>query len=115
MLHLLWLLLSALHCCQHLLWLLHAAVKPPRAPHSTTPPEHQQTHAGLPKGVVKRIMLCDADVQRVSADAVWLVGEATRLFLHALAAKGAAVAAAKKRKTVQLPDLEQLIRCGCRR
>lgn len=57
-------------------------------------------------------MLLDPEVQRVSADAVWLVGEATRLFLHALAAKGAAAVSAKKRKTIMLQDFDTLVRCA---
>lgn len=65
---------------------------------------------GLPRGVVKKIMLLDPEVQRVSADAVWLVGEATRLFLHALAAKGATAVTAKKRKTIMLQDFDTLVR-----
>lgn len=57
-------------------------------------------------------MLLDPEVQRVSADAVWLVGEAVRLFLHALAAKGAAAVSAKKRKTIMLQDFDTLVRCA---
>lgn len=64
----------------------------------------------IPKGVVKRIMLLDPEVQRVSAEAVWLVGEATRLFLQALAVKGAAAVTSKKRKTIMLQDFDTLVR-----
>jgi len=66
----------------------------------------------LPKGIVKRIMLLDSEVQRVSADAIWLVGEATRLFLQHVAAKGAAAVTSKKRKTIMLQDFEQIVRCA---
>lgn len=55
-------------------------------------------------------MLLDPEVQRASADSVWLVGEATRLFLQALAAKAAAAVSSKKRKTINLQDFETLIR-----
>jgi histone H3/H4 len=59
---------------------------------------------------VKKIIMLDPEVQRVSADGLWLVGEATRMFLHALAAKGAAAVTAKKRKTIMLQDFETLVR-----
>jgi histone H3/H4 len=67
--------------------------------------------SALPRGLVKRIMLLDSDVSRVSADALWLMGEAARLFLQELAARGGAAVAAKKRKTIQLADFDQLVRC----
>jgi histone H3/H4 len=70
----------------------------------------QAVAPAIPKHLVKRIMLTDDEVQRVSADAVWLVGEAARLFLQQLAAKGAAAAAAKKRKTIKLEDFEHVVR-----
>jgi histone H3/H4 len=57
-------------------------------------------------------MLADDEVQRVSADALWLVAEAGRLFLQQLAVKGAAAAAAKKRKTIKLEDFEHVVRCA---
>ncbi|WIA12042.1 hypothetical protein OEZ85_012121 [Tetradesmus obliquus] len=66
--------------------------------------------AALPKHIVKRIMLADDEVQRVSADALWLVAEAGRLFLQQLAVKGAAAAASKKRKTIKLEDFEHVVR-----
>lgn len=57
-------------------------------------------------------MLADDDVQRVAADAQWLVAEAAALFLQQLAVKAAAAAAAKKRKTIQLVDFEHVVRCA---
>jgi histone H3/H4 len=57
-------------------------------------------------------MLQDDEVQRVSGDALWLVGEAGRLLLQQLAVKGAAAAAAKKRKTIKLEDFEHVVRCA---
>ncbi|WIA32177.1 hypothetical protein OEZ86_003026 [Tetradesmus obliquus] len=66
--------------------------------------------AALPKHIVKRIMLADDEVQRVSADALWLLAEAGRLFLQQLAVKGAAAAASKKRKTIKLEDFEHVVR-----
>jgi histone H3/H4 len=71
----------------------------------------QAAAAAIPKHIVKRIMLADDEVQRVSADALWLVGEAGRLFLQQLAVKGAAAAASKKRKTIKLEDFEHVVRC----
>jgi histone H3/H4 len=65
---------------------------------------------GIPRGIVKRVMLLDPEVQRASADSVWLVGEATRLFLQALGGKAAAEVSSKKRKTIMLQDFETLIR-----
>ncbi|KAF8071173.1 hypothetical protein HT031_001255 [Scenedesmus sp. PABB004] len=66
--------------------------------------------AGLPRHVVKRIMLADAEVSRVSADALWLVTEATAAFLGQLGARCAAAAAAKKRRTVKLEDFDSVVR-----
>jgi histone H3/H4 len=68
---------------------------------------------GIPRGIVKRVMLLDPEVQRASADSVWLVGEATRLFLQALGSKAAAAVSSKKRKTINLQDFETLIRSVC--
>jgi histone H3/H4 len=72
----------------------------------------QAVAAAIPRHIVKRIMLTDDEVQRVSADALWLVGEAGRLLLQQLAVKGAAAAAAKKRKTIKLEDFEHVVRCA---
>jgi histone H3/H4 len=72
----------------------------------------QAAAAAIPKHIVKRIMLQDDEVQRVSGDALWLVGEAGRLLLQQLAVKGAAAAAAKKRKTIKLEDFEHVVRCA---
>jgi histone H3/H4 len=49
-------------------------------------------------------------VQRVSADAVWLLAETARLFLEQLAIKAAAAAASKKRKTVKLEDFIHVVK-----
>lgn len=84
-----------------------AADAAPAAPAAAVDP-------GLPRGVVKKIIMLDPEVQRVSADALWLVGEAARLFLQALAAKGGAALSSKKRKTIMLQDFETLVRWACR-
>jgi len=61
----------------------------------------------LPFGRVKRIMNLDRDVKQVSKDAVCLVIEATELFLHELV-EGAS-RFMKKRRTMQLGDIEQCV------
>lgn len=66
--------------------------------------------ASLPRGVVKRIMMCDQEVKRASADAVWLVGHAAELLLGMLAVKCSEAAARKKRRTIKLEDFEHVVR-----
>ena len=56
----------------------------------------------FPKGRVKKIMVLDEDVKRVSSEALFLVSRSTELFLQFLAEKSANVAIEKKRKTVNL-------------
>eukprot|EP00775_Hariotina_reticulata_P012980 gene12980-13109_t len=81
----------------------HTSIKLSAAGAATGPP-------ALPRHVVKRIIMTDEDVQRVSADAVWLLAETSRLFLEQLAVKAAAAAASKKRKTVKLEDFAHVVR-----
>ena len=66
--------------------------------------------AALPRGVIKRLMLCDEDVARVTGDAVWLMAEAAALFLGRLAAASGAAAAGAKRRTGRLDDFEHAVR-----
>lgn len=73
-------------------------------------PSQPAAAAVIPRHIVKRIMLTDDEVQRVSADALWVVAEAARLFLQQLAVRGAAAAGAKKRKTIKLEDFEHVVR-----
>ncbi|EFN59540.1 hypothetical protein CHLNCDRAFT_56806 [Chlorella variabilis] len=60
---------------------------------------------GFPTGVVKRIMMVDDEVQRVSADAVRAIAKATELFVQQLAARALQHAQAGKRKNFKEPDV----------
>jgi histone H3/H4 len=67
---------------------------------------------GLPRGVVKRIMACDPELKRASADAAWLIGAAAEALLGLLAERGARQALGKRRRTVKLEDLQHVVKCG---
>ena len=60
---------------------------------------------GFPTGLVKRLVVMDEEVARVSADAVRAVAKATELFVQQLAARALEHAQAGKRKNFKLPDL----------
>ena len=59
----------------------------------------------LPAAAVRRIMVLDQDVKRVSQQAVAAVGRATRLFLELLAAEALGQAASHKRHSVRFGDV----------
>ena len=64
----------------------------------------------LPRGVVKRVMACDPDFKRASADAVWLVTAAAEALLASLGERAARQALSKRRKTVKLEDLLHVVK-----
>jgi histone H3/H4 len=74
--------------------------------------DSQQAAPGLPRGVVKRIMACDAEFKRASADAVWLIGAAAEALLALVAERAARQALSKRRRTVKLEDLQHVVKCG---
>jgi histone H3/H4 len=70
---------------------------------------------GVPTGLVKKIMLVDDEVQRMSADAVRAIAKATELFVQQLAVRALQHAQAAKRKNFKAPDVAHLAgrdRCG---
>lgn len=75
------------------------AAGPPPAAGAPPPP------FGLPTSLVKKIMVMDGDVGRVSADGLRAVAKATELFLQLFAAKAYAHAKAAKRKNIKFCDL----------
>ncbi|KAK7280879.1 hypothetical protein RIF29_08425 [Crotalaria pallida] len=68
------------------------------------------TRPEFPTGRIKRIMRLDNEVNRVSAEALFLVTRSTELFLQFLADKSARVAIEKKRKTVKLEHLRVAVK-----
>lgn len=69
-----------------------------------------QPAAQLPFSLVKRIILLDKDVGRVSGDGLKLIASSAELFLEMLTAKGVAASKASKRRTVKLEDFESTLK-----
>ncbi|XP_043721964.1 nuclear transcription factor Y subunit gamma [Telopea speciosissima] len=59
----------------------------------------------FPLGRVKKIMMLDRDIKKVSSEALHLISLSTDLFLGFLAEKSAEIAVEKKRKTVKLEHI----------
>lgn len=72
--------------------------------------KQQQQQPVLPRNVAKRIMACDPEFKRASADAVWLISTAAEMMVGLLAERGAKQALSKKRKTVKLEDLQHVVK-----
>ncbi|CAI9299488.1 unnamed protein product [Lactuca saligna] len=67
---------------------------------------HTETvQSSIPTGRVKRIMKLDTDINKINADALFLISNATELFVKFLAEKSSEVAVEKKRKTIKLEHL----------
>ncbi|KAL4431280.1 hypothetical protein ABPG75_006536 [Micractinium tetrahymenae] len=64
--------------------------------------------AALPISIVKRIVMMDSDVKRLSAEAVRAIAKAAELFAGQLAVKAMEHAAKGKRKNFKASDVEQL-------
>lgn len=60
---------------------------------------------GFPRALVKRVIMCDSDQTRVTANAVDLTGKAAALFLETLAGKAHLEAAGSARSTVNFRDV----------
>lgn len=63
---------------------------------------------GFPTSLVKRIMMVDDEVQRVSADAVRATAKAAELFVQQLAVKALQHAQASKRKNFKAQDVAHM-------
>jgi len=70
--------------------------------------------SSLPLSVVRRLMLVDPDVKRVSAGAARAVAAAVEAAVAALARSSAAVAAASKRRTLRPADILGAVRADGR-
>ncbi|KAG2442352.1 hypothetical protein HXX76_002438 [Chlamydomonas incerta] len=66
--------------------------------------------ASLPASWVRKVVNVDPDIQRCSAEGVLALSAAAEVFLSAVCAKATAAAAAGKRRTVRLDDVEKCIR-----
>ncbi|KAL2455871.1 nuclear factor Y [Forsythia ovata] len=64
----------------------------------------------IPTRRVKRIMKLDKDINKVNAEALFVITHATELFLQFLAEKSARVALEKKRKTIKLEHLRVAVK-----
>ncbi|KAJ6428361.1 hypothetical protein OIU84_023732 [Salix udensis] len=72
--------------------------------------ETTTTRPEFPTGRIKRIMKLDKDINKVNADALFLVSSSTELFLRFLAEKSAEVAIEKKRKIVKLDHIRAAVK-----
>ncbi|XP_020581843.1 nuclear transcription factor Y subunit C-9 [Phalaenopsis equestris] len=64
----------------------------------------------FPTGRVKRIMRLDADINKVSSEAVLMISLCSELFIEFLAERSWNAAAEKRRKTIKLEDLRKAIK-----
>ncbi|KAI3736243.1 hypothetical protein L6452_15781 [Arctium lappa] len=61
--------------------------------------------SSLPVGRVKRIMKLDKEINKINSEALFVITNATELFVKFLAEKSSEVAIEKKRKTIKLEHL----------
>jgi histone H3/H4 len=64
----------------------------------------------LPLSIVKKVMVLDKDVSRVSSEGVWLMARAAECFLEMLTERCATAALSRKRRTIKMDELEHVIR-----
>nr|XP_043635066.1 DNA polymerase epsilon subunit C [Erigeron canadensis] len=64
----------------------------------------------FPTGRVKRIMKLDKDINKINSDALFVVSNATELFVRFLAEKSSLVATEKKRKTIKVEHLRLAVK-----
>lgn len=74
------------------------------APRSAAPPPP----FGFPTSLVKRIVLADDEISRVSADALRAICKAAELFVGQLAVRALEHAQAQKKKNFKAADIEHL-------
>ncbi|KAM0030737.1 putative transcription factor Hap3/NF-YB family [Helianthus debilis subsp. tardiflorus] len=65
--------------------------------------------SSFPAGRVKRIMKLDTEINKVNSDALFVISNATDLFLKFLTEKSSEVAIEKKRKTIKLEHLRMAV------
>ncbi|KAJ9550168.1 hypothetical protein OSB04_014213 [Centaurea solstitialis] len=61
--------------------------------------------SSLPAGRVKRIMKLDKEINKINSEALFVISNATELFVKFLAEKSSEVAVEKKRKTIKVEHL----------
>ncbi|KAI3497744.1 hypothetical protein L1887_33252 [Cichorium endivia] len=67
---------------------------------------HTETvQSSFPAGRVKRIMKLDKDINKINSDALFVISNATELFIKFLAEKSSEVAIEKKKKTIKLEHM----------
>lgn len=67
--------------------------------------EINRVQSSFPTGRVKRIMKLDKEINKINADAVFVISNATELFVKFLAEKSSEVAIEKKRKMIKLEHM----------
>ncbi|KAL5549209.1 hypothetical protein UlMin_004440 [Ulmus minor] len=72
--------------------------------------ETEAIHPQLPTSRVKKIMKLDRDINKVNAEALFLVSCSAELFLRFLAEKSAEAALEKKRKIVKLEHIRTAVK-----
>ncbi|KAI3780775.1 hypothetical protein L2E82_10765 [Cichorium intybus] len=65
----------------------------------------ETVQSSFPAGRVKRIMKLDKDINKINSDALFVISNATELFIKFLAEKSSEVAIEKKRKTIKLEHM----------
>ncbi|KAI3805674.1 hypothetical protein L1987_28255 [Smallanthus sonchifolius] len=72
--------------------------------------ESEETHtktlqSSFPAGRVKRIVKLDKEINKLNSDALFVISNATELFIKFLAEKSSEVVVEKKRKSIKLEHL----------
>ncbi|PWA88965.1 Histone-fold [Artemisia annua] len=67
--------------------------------------QEETTHSTFPTGRIKRIMKLDNEINKINSEALFLISNATELFVKFLAEKSSQVAIEKKRKTIKLEHI----------
>ena len=84
---------------------------------AAAPPQEGDKQPGsvqLPLAPVRKIMLCDPEVSRISKDAVMLAARAAEHFLGLVSSRAAGAAVKGKRRTIKLDDFEAVVKADRR-
>ncbi|PWA93471.1 Histone-fold [Artemisia annua] len=74
--------------------------------------QEETTHSNstFPTGRIKRIMKLDNEINKINSEALFLISNATELFVKFLAEKSSQVAIEKKRKTIKLEHIRVAVK-----
>nr|GEY71940.1 chromatin accessibility complex protein 1 [Tanacetum cinerariifolium] len=72
--------------------------------------EQETTNSTFPTGRIKRIMKLDNEINKVNSEALFLISNATELFVKFLAEKSSQVAIEKKRKTINVEHIRVAVK-----